>query len=379
MRVVILNEHSSDILGGSQMQCDLIARGLVERGHRVLYCAVGKKRSPRYEGFPYDITPLAIETPGALEEILRREKPDVLYWRFNRRYLDRAVSEARRVDVPFVFAVSNPRDLKRFGGRVSKDVFAYGFGRTTAHRVLTSVRSIPQELMIYKALKRVDAITVLNADFLDRVPVEKKRHIRNAVAPKKTAFAWPRPFCLWVANIMERKRPELFLDLARRLSPKLRDLDFVMIGPVFDTHYNASIDAAARQANFHHLGFQPPEEVNGALEKAICLVHTCKPEGFGNNFIQAWMQGCPTVSLEFDPEGLIAGKELGYVSGSQEQLERDVERLVNDEGLRNEMGARARKFAREHFLPDRMAAEVESFLQEVIDEHESVTSETGCD
>ncbi len=60
MNLLIINQHPSDSLGGSEMQCDLIARGLTERGHQVVYASVGSMRKEEYPGLPYRVVPLAI-------------------------------------------------------------------------------------------------------------------------------------------------------------------------------------------------------------------------------------------------------------------------------------------------------------------------------
>jgi glycosyltransferase involved in cell wall biosynthesis len=369
MRVLIVNQHPSDALGGSEMQCDLIARGLTERGHRVLYCAVGKCRE-HYEEGPYQIQPLAIEEPGSLGEILSNEKPDVVYWRFNRNCLHKALAETVNACVPLVFAVSHINDLRCLRGhRIVSDLFANLRPRMVLGRLRASVHKTALALSTYRALKHVDAVTVLNSNFLDKVPVKRKRVIWNAVVETKAPFEWPRAFCVWVANIKERKRPDVFTRLAEKLYTRFPCVDFLMIGPMADSRYRSCVAAAERLAHFHYLGYQTPETVNGALARASCLIHTCRPEGFGNNFIQAWMQGCPTISLEFDPDGLITREALGYVSGNEEQLAMDVGRLFQNAGLRDEIGERARRFAREHFRTDRMVNEVESFLTEVISEY----------
>jgi len=77
MKVLIINKHQSDLFGGSEMQCDLIARGLVERGHTVIYGAVDGKRKASYSELPYMVIPLAIGKSGALSMVLQDEKPDV--------------------------------------------------------------------------------------------------------------------------------------------------------------------------------------------------------------------------------------------------------------------------------------------------------------
>ena len=365
MKVLIINQHVSDVLGGSEMQCDLIARGLSGRGHQVVYGAV-RKRKDSYPGLPYRVVPLAIERRGELAGLLRRERPDVIYWRIHKRHLLQAVRESRREGVPLVFAVSHVNDVTRFPLIPRRDLPGAvprisAMVRTARHWITSAWN--------YRGFRHVAAVTTLNSQFLGKLPVENQRVIWNGVSPRSEPFTWDRPFCIWVANIKPAKQPELFIRLAGVMADRCPGTDFLMIGAVQDEQYRAVIQLAGEMPNFHYLGPRAPEMVNGALEKAICLVHTCKPEGFGNNFIQAWMQGCPTVTLGFDPDWLIMREGLGFVSGTMDRLIHDVESLIHDRALRDSIGDRARAFGHANFSPERMVGELEMFLREVIDAH----------
>jgi glycosyltransferase involved in cell wall biosynthesis len=366
MKILIINQHLSDVLGGSEMQCDLIARGLAGRGHQVVYGVV-ENRKKTYSDFPYTIIPLAIEKRGELTRLLQRERPDVIYWRFNKHHLLRAVNESRQEHIPFVFAVSHINDVKRF---------AYKSPLTRASGILSLIQSIPkitssliQSAWNYRAYRHVAAITLLNSQYLGWVPVKTQRVIWNAVSEEKEQFEWARQYCIWVANIKPVKQPEVYIELASQMSEKWPKIDFLMIGAIQSKQYEPIIKAAELKSNLHYIGFKSPELVNGALEKAVCLVHTCKPEGFGNNFIQAWMQGCPTITLNFDPDGIIQREHLGFVSGTIEQMVKDVEILLNDSKLRDEISTRAQSFAHENFTTRRMISEVESFLIQIVAEY----------
>ena len=88
------------------------------------------------------------------------------------------------------------------------------------------------------------------------------------------------------------------------------------------------------------------DKSNELISKASVFVNTSqRNEGFPNTFIQAWLRKTPTVSLSFDPDGIIKTRNIGFVSNIFDQLIEDVKTLIVDAALRERMGERARKYA----------------------------------
>lgn len=153
---------------------------------------------------------------------------------------------------------------------------------------------------------------------------------------------------IWVGTIRpEWKQPELFLNLAQEIP----DAKFQMIGG-FSTNiefYEKIKESALKIPNLEFVGFVPYPQVNEYFENAYILVNTSTVEGFPNTFIQAWMVGVPTVSLNVDPDEVITSNMLGYCSKTFNQLVEDSKRLFYNEKLRMEFGNNARKFAENNF------------------------------
>ena len=76
MRVTIINRHMTQNLGGSEIQCDLLARGLVERGHAVTYVAPVKRSID--VATPYGLRP--VEEPSEILAAVLESQPEVVYW-----------------------------------------------------------------------------------------------------------------------------------------------------------------------------------------------------------------------------------------------------------------------------------------------------------
>jgi glycosyltransferase involved in cell wall biosynthesis len=110
---------------------------------------------------------------------------------------------------------------------------------------------------------------------------------------------------LWVATIKPQfKQPMLFLDLAEQLPHR----HFLMAGDVRGPdRFVRQITARMRSLpNVRHLGFVPRHALPAVFSQARCLVNTSSVEGFSNTFIEAMAGGVPIVSLNHDPDGVLA-------------------------------------------------------------------------
>src|SRR5690625_253660 len=175
MRIVVVNQHVEDVIGGSEIQCDLIARYLTQFGHDVMYAAM----SPRKQSYDasYPVVPLEKPSWRSLLTVIREFRPDIIYWRYNKHQFLASAIVARMYRVTIVFGVSHIRDTKMF------------HLDNTSHRGRGRLR--PQFIRFYKALigainylgfYLVNAVTLLNADLFGKVPVKHQVVIRNSMS-----------------------------------------------------------------------------------------------------------------------------------------------------------------------------------------------------
>ena len=146
---------------------------------------------------------------------------------------------------------------------------------------------------------------------------------------KRTA---PKRSLLWVARCEKWKRPELFIELAKRN----RDRDFVMICPsTNDTVYYEQLKKeASRIANLEFIEFVPFDKIDAYFRNAGLLINTSEHEGYPQVFIQAAMNSVPIISLKVDPDTVISRYECGMVCGDDfEKLHTGINRVLSDNGL----------------------------------------------
>jgi glycosyltransferase involved in cell wall biosynthesis len=353
MRIAVVNRHPSVALGGSETQCDLIARRLARR-HDVLYVAPdGVAAAAR----PYR-TAAVRDRPAAILAAIRDHRPDVVYWRYGLRHLGRVGPALRRGGTPFVFASSHEHDLVR--GAIAAIPSDAGARARILH-----VRDRIRAVRDHRGLAAASAVVVNSADHLGLTTVAPRIHIPNGVDPASEPFTWPRPYVAWVANLKPEKRPEACIPLAAGIADL--GVDVLMAGRPQVHAYERFGTRPDLPSNLHVLGPLPAPEAAGLLAGALLHVHTCRPEGFPNVFLQAWRAGVPSVSLGYDPSGTIGRERLGAVSGDDSaRFVTDVRALLVDAGARAAAGSRAAAHVRSHADPDRAAEQLEAFLGTVL-------------
>jgi len=370
LHVAVINQHPDDVVGGSELQCDLIARGLVARGHTVSYLAVhasaALERSSRDAGSrPYAVIPLGRSASSDAAEIVAAVRDcgaDVVYWRMNRGGLAevaRLLADGPHA-VPVTFAVAHVDDVTRWPSAPPEVL--------RPRALVADLRQRVGHRRSWRAFDDVAAVAAQRQDFLARVPVALQRYVPNGVDPTVVPFTWPGPYVAWVANLKPRKRPEQLIPIARALAP--HGVDLVVVGGVQDARYDALSRHDPAVANLHPLGLLPQAETSGVIAGARSLAVTTRPEGLSNAMLQAWWHGVPTVSLDYDPDGLVAGEGLGAAcEGDVGRFLREVVRHATDDEVRRAVGRRAATLAHERFTLERSFTALELLLLDVVRAH----------
>ena len=140
------------------------------------------------------------------------------------------------------------------------------------------------------------------------------------------------------------KRPELFLELARRHP----EVDFIWYG-------KGDKEREALMAKGAYLGIQnlefpgglPPEQLAEALRQADLFVMPSRSEGVPKVTQEAAACGLPVVLFGYYEAHSVVNGENGYVVWNDEQFFEQVARLVNDRDKMKQMGRKGAEMAKE--------------------------------
>ena len=186
MKVVIINKHPKDFLGGSEIQCDLIANGLSFIGHKVIYLAMNGKINYDYKT-SYTVIPV-IRKGNLIARITIENEPDIIYWRFNKIncFFEFVKIIKQFSSIPIIFSISALIDVAKLDLRIFKTKFTF---RELLSCLLRNIMLIRQS----RGFKYVDAVISLNKDYLGKVNVKNQYFIPNSMKENYVPFKWDKP------------------------------------------------------------------------------------------------------------------------------------------------------------------------------------------
>jgi glycosyltransferase involved in cell wall biosynthesis len=138
------------------------------------------------------------------------------------------------------------------------------------------------------------------------------------IPPSPTGPSDPAAF-LWIGRVVSYKQPLSYVELARAV-PEAR-FTMVAVRQGRSVQPLEELRAAVRQVpNLELLDPLPHAELMDLVERSVAVVNTSTTEGMPNVFLEAWARGVPVLSLEFDPDRVIAERRLGVVAGGSFEL-----------------------------------------------------------
>lgn len=340
--------------GGAETQVFLLARELARRGHRVAIAtfAVPSGLPAQVEGV--DVIALPVRTPGSSRlatawwgarfvVALARMDRCVVVQRAAGAMTGLAALAAMSGGRPFVYSSANVIDFEL--DRLERDrwvLLLFGIGRRLARAIV--VQSDEQADLCRRRWGRPSTV------------------IRSLAEPAPLRSASPESF-LWIGRLAPYKRPELVVELARRL-PQAR---FRMLGSVSPTHPELleSLRRDARELpNLELLSPRPRAQLGALYEDAVALINTSEYEGMSNVLLEAWARGVPALVHSHDPDGLVLAEGLGWcAAGSLDRLVGLAAAAWSAREDQAEIAERCRSYvAREH-VPSRAAERWEHVLR----------------
>jgi glycosyltransferase involved in cell wall biosynthesis len=345
--------------GGAEIQMTFLARELARRGLRVAHIVLPGAGPAEFERDgvtvhsrgPYHGSRLGVSMvreTAALWGALRAVDARAYVVRGSGLKVAMMGEFCRLARRGLVFSSANDFDLLRepiSGSRVKHRIYLHGLRR--ADSVVVQSR---QQLELAKPLLR-------GRQALEQIP-----SFAETAAPRVD-----RDSFLWVSRISAYKQPLEFIRLARAL-PEAR---FTMVDAASPDSDGRLLEQLHREAeglnNLELTGPLRREEVLARLDRTVAIVSTSVWEGMPNVFLEAWARSVPALTLSFDPDGLIDGRDMGIAArGSWESFAKGASSLWSDPSLCDRMGANCRTYLEQNHAPRAVGERWERVLDEVM-------------
>ena len=354
-----ISGHQEGYIGGVEWQTSMLARWMAAHGHKVSFLTWDES-GPDEEILDgvrvIKICSKKAGIPGIrffhprwsrLLAALRKADAKVYYHNCAECVTGQIALWCRVHDRMFVFTAASETDcdarlpvLKHW-----KDRMLYRAGLRYANRVI--VQTNTQKEMMRQSFS-VDAVII-------PMPCQRATQAFERVRMKPASTR-----VLWVARVCPNKRPDLLVEVAR-MSPEFH---FDLVGPHSpDTSTFEVVRAATALPNVTVHGRLSRETVAKRYGSAACLISTSDFEGFPNTFLEAWSHALPIVS-RFDPDGLIASKQLGLIGSDAASLAQALKRLLGSEELYKKCSENALRYFLENHAMEQVQPRFERILLE---------------
>jgi glycosyltransferase involved in cell wall biosynthesis len=349
MNVVLSNASGS--WGGVTKVTEVLARGLLARGHEVVvFCRPASPLAERMRGVVplepvlkgMDLSPVALTRAAAA---LRRHRPDaaVMLMKKDVRLTGPA---ARLLGIPVVIRHANDQALE------DNAYFRLLYGAIPAHHV-TNARATRRTIMGSAPWLRADDVSVIY-NGIDTAPFDAAEPANLGLPPGAVAMGFVGRF-----DVHKGVR-----DLAAAwptVAGALPDAHLVVTGkgPLED-ELRATLADASR---VHFLGYR--KDVPAVMKALDVLVLPSYTEGAPNVVQEAMAAGRAVVAsaVSGTPELVDDGATgLLFPAGDRDALTRALLAVGGDAGLRARMGAAGRARVEREFTMDAMVDAYESLL-----------------
>lgn len=341
---VLAREYNHYGVGGAQLQMTLIAKALVKSGYSVSMVVgdYGQEDGAVWQGIKTYKTFKPNEGLPVIRFVyprwtstwvaLARADADVYFTSCAGMQVGLLALFCNSVNKGFIYRLASDLDAdpRKVFIRYWRDRKLYEFGLNRADSILCQNDKQRELLKNNCSLSATLIRSLVEPPFIDLA-----LHDRNIEI-------------LWVGNLRNIKRPDLAIELGRRL-PK-RYLHMVG-GPLKD--FSELFENIQRDAdslsNITFYGRVPYHDVGDLYDRTRVFVNTSDSEGFPNTYLQSWRRGVPVVAL-FDPDGLIRREGLGYAVNSMDEMQQAVEKLLTNDAEWHACSERCRRYIEQRIM-----------------------------
>jgi glycosyltransferase involved in cell wall biosynthesis len=379
------------IVGGAQENTLITCKVLAQRGHDVTL-VTGPALGPEGElfnqaqGQGYEIVILrrlrrAINLVNdtisyiQLKKVLRQLQPDVVHTHSAKagilgRFAGWALKGQWGGDVPAVvhtihglaFHPYQSQLLNKFYIAIEKsaakrtDFFISVADAMTAQATAAGIGRPEQYVTAYSAIEE--------DDFLRPISPQRRAEFRRTYGIAEDAVV-----LVTIARLFMLKGHEYIIESAEQLSKRFDNCVWLFVGDGnLSEHYKTQVRESGLQERIKFTGLLAPSRIPLAIHSSDILVHCSLREGLARTLPQAMLCGKPAISFDVDGAREVVNANTGRLIEPKNirQLVDACAELIEDEGLRRQLGENGRESVKEKFSPERMVDTIEALYRKLL-------------
>jgi glycosyltransferase involved in cell wall biosynthesis len=324
---MLVNKHIKATSGGAEKQVYLLGKKLSEnRNINVNYCVndYGQNKLEKYGNIniwnAFSFKDNILVSLKNILKIVRKINPDYCIFRGDDiKIFFLAIIIKTFLKIKYIFWISHDQRVRK------KSILNYLLFKN-AFKIIAQTNDQKQ---ILKKNYLADSIVIKN------VFIQNKNTIKLNIK---------RNFILWVGRSEKWKRPEVFLELAKR-NP-LEKFVMIMSPATNKEKYFIKIKRSAeRLKNLLFLQDLKFDDIIIYYKQTKLFVITSKEEGFSNTMMEAMEYRCPILSLTVNPDNIINKYKVGlWANNNFEKFYKYFQTLIKDDNKLNKLGFNGNKY-----------------------------------
>ncbi|MFC1634940.1 glycosyltransferase family 4 protein [Planctomycetota bacterium] len=201
-------------------------------------------------------------------------------------------------------------------------------------------------------------------DFLTPISQQRRSDFR-----RKYGIADDAVVLVTIARLFMLKGHEYIVESAKSLAKRFKNAVWLFVGDGnLSEHFKKQVDELGLAQRIRFAGLLPPSEIPLAIQSSDILVHCSLREGLARALPQGMLCGKPAISFDVDGAREVVNERTGRLIDPKNvgQLVDACAELIEDEGLRRQLGENGREFVKEMFSPDRMVDTIEAVYRKLL-------------
>jgi len=379
------------ILGGAQENTLITCKVLAQRGHDVTL-VTGPALGPEGELFDqakgqgYEVVVLdrlrrAIDPVNdtisyiQLKRLLRQSQPDVVHTHSAKagilgRFAGWALKGQWGGNVPAVvhtihglaFHPYQSGILNKFyiaaerSAAKRTDFFISVADAMTAQSLAAGVGRPEQYVTAYSAIEE--------DDFLRPISPQRRAEFRRTYGIREDAVV-----LVTIARLFMLKGHDYIIESAKQLLKRFENCVWLFVGDGnLSEHYKTQVRELGLEGRIKFTGLLPPSQIPLAIHSSDMLVHCSLREGLARTLPQAMLCGKPAISFDVDGAREVVNENTGRLIEPKNvaQLVEACAELIENQGLRKQLGEHARESVTAKFAPQTMVDTIEAVYRKLL-------------